>query len=110
MRLKRPSGTTSVSKDWATNSSMKWMPRSRLSPRDALIHRVRFADVRRARVPRFKFYGIYYLVRPQEEGVENVTTDFTKGTDGEGRGTEGAAAFWSAPTCRRYRAGGLVTR
>jgi toxin ParE1/3/4 len=37
--------------------------------RDALIHRVRFADVRRAHVPRFKFYGIYYLVRELEVWV-----------------------------------------
>ena len=29
----------------------------------ALIHRVRFAEVRRAPVRRFKFYGIYYLIR-----------------------------------------------
>lgn len=34
--------------------------------RDALIHRVRFADVRRAPVRRFKFYGIYYFIREQE--------------------------------------------
>lgn len=34
--------------------------------RDALIHRVRFADVRRAPIHRFKFYGIYYLVREPE--------------------------------------------
>jgi hypothetical protein len=36
---------------------------------DALIHRVRFADVRRAPVRRFKFYGIYYIVREQEVWV-----------------------------------------
>jgi plasmid stabilization system protein ParE len=34
-----------------------------------LIHRVRFADVRRAPVPRFKYYGVYYLVRSQEVWV-----------------------------------------
>jgi len=34
--------------------------------RDALIHRVRFADVRRAPIRRFKFYGLYYLVREPE--------------------------------------------
>ena len=34
--------------------------------RDALIYRIRFADVRRAQIGRFKFYGIYYLVRNQE--------------------------------------------
>ena len=33
---------------------------------NALHHRVRFADVRRAPVRGFKFYGIYYLVRQQE--------------------------------------------
>lgn len=32
----------------------------------ALHHRIRFADVRRATVPRFKFYGIYYAVREKE--------------------------------------------
>ena len=32
----------------------------------ALLHRVRFADVRRAPVHRFKFYGVYYIVREQE--------------------------------------------
>ena len=37
--------------------------------RDALIHRVRFADVRRAPVRRFKFYGVYYMVREQEVWV-----------------------------------------
>jgi toxin ParE1/3/4 len=30
------------------------------------IHSVRFADVRRAPVPRFKFYGLYYLIRGEE--------------------------------------------
>ena len=33
---------------------------------NALSHRVRFADVRRAPVRRFKSYGIYYLVRSEE--------------------------------------------
>ena len=37
--------------------------------RDALIHRVRFADVRRAPVGRFKFYGVYYLVQGTEVWV-----------------------------------------
>lgn len=32
----------------------------------ALHNRVRFADVRRAAVQRFKFYGIYYIVREEE--------------------------------------------
>ena len=32
----------------------------------ALLHRVRFADVRRAPVHRFKFYGVYYIVQEQE--------------------------------------------
>lgn len=32
----------------------------------ALLHRVRFADVRRAPVHRFKFYGVYYIVHEQE--------------------------------------------
>jgi plasmid stabilization system protein ParE len=36
---------------------------------DALIHRVRFADVRRAPVRRFKFYGVYYLIRDREVWV-----------------------------------------
>jgi plasmid stabilization system protein ParE len=27
---------------------------------------MRFADVRRAAVPRFRFYGIYYMVRDNE--------------------------------------------
>ena len=36
---------------------------------DALLYRVRFADVRRAPVRRFKFYGIYYLVREREVWV-----------------------------------------
>ena len=33
----------------------------------ALLHRIRFADVRRAPIHRFKFYGVYYIVR--EQGV-----------------------------------------
>ena len=33
------------------------------------IHRVRFADVRRAPVKRFKFYGLYYLIRDDEVWV-----------------------------------------
>ena len=32
----------------------------------ALHHRIRFADVRRAPIHRFKFYGIYYIVRDEE--------------------------------------------
>jgi plasmid stabilization system protein ParE len=32
----------------------------------ALLHRIRFADVRRAPIPRFKFYGVYYIVHEQE--------------------------------------------
>lgn len=31
-----------------------------------LLHRIRFADVRRAPVHRFKFYGIYYTVHERE--------------------------------------------
>jgi len=30
------------------------------------IHSVRFADVRRAPVGRFRFYGLYYLIRENE--------------------------------------------
>jgi toxin ParE1/3/4 len=29
-------------------------------------HRTRFADVRRAMIHRFKFYGIYYTIREEE--------------------------------------------
>ena len=36
------------------------------------IHRVRFADVRRAPVHRFKFYGLYYMIRGQEVWVISV--------------------------------------
>jgi plasmid stabilization system protein ParE len=32
----------------------------------ALLHRIRFADVRRAPIYRFKFYGVYYTVRDEE--------------------------------------------
>ena len=32
----------------------------------ALHHRIRFADVRRRPIHRFKFYGIYYIVRNEE--------------------------------------------
>jgi plasmid stabilization system protein ParE len=32
----------------------------------ALHHRIRFADVRRTPIHRFKFYGIYYIVRDKE--------------------------------------------
>jgi plasmid stabilization system protein ParE len=32
----------------------------------ALLHRIRFADVRRAPIHRFKFYGVYYVVRENE--------------------------------------------
>jgi toxin ParE1/3/4 len=35
----------------------------------ALFHRIRFADVRRAPIHRFKFYGIYYTVHEQEVSV-----------------------------------------
>jgi plasmid stabilization system protein ParE len=36
------------------------------------IHRVRFDDVRRAPIHRFKFYGLYYLVREQEVWVISI--------------------------------------
>lgn len=32
----------------------------------ALHHRIRFADVRRASIHRFRFYGIYYTIREEE--------------------------------------------
>jgi toxin ParE1/3/4 len=32
----------------------------------AMHNRIRFADVRRASIHRFKFYGIYYIVRDEE--------------------------------------------
>ena len=35
----------------------------------ALLHRVRFADVRRVPVHRFKFYGVYYVIRQEEVWV-----------------------------------------
>jgi toxin ParE1/3/4 len=35
----------------------------------ALLHRVRFADVRRAPVHRFKFYGVYYVIQQEEVWV-----------------------------------------
>ena len=35
----------------------------------ALHHRIRFADVRRAPIHRFKFYGIYYVTREEEVWV-----------------------------------------
>ena len=31
----------------------------------ALLHRIRFADVRRAPIHRFKFYGVYSIVRQE---------------------------------------------
>ena len=40
--------------------------------RDALMHRVRFADVRRAPIRRFKFYGLYYLVREHEVWIIGI--------------------------------------
>ena len=33
------------------------------------IHRVRFADVRRAPIKRFKFYGLYFLIQQDEVWV-----------------------------------------
>jgi len=36
------------------------------------IHRVRFADVRRAPVHRFKFYGLYYLIREKKIWVISI--------------------------------------
>jgi plasmid stabilization system protein ParE len=33
------------------------------------IHRIRFADVRRAPVHRFKYYGLYYLIHEAEVWV-----------------------------------------
>jgi toxin ParE1/3/4 len=35
----------------------------------AEIHRIRFADVRRAPVKRFKFYGLFYLIQNDEVWV-----------------------------------------
>ena len=37
--------------------------------RDALLYRIRFADVRRAPVHRFRYYGIYYVTRAEEVWV-----------------------------------------
>jgi len=34
-----------------------------------IIHRVRFADVRRVPLRRFKYYGLYYLLRSNEVWV-----------------------------------------
>jgi plasmid stabilization system protein ParE len=36
------------------------------------IHRIRFADVRRAPMSRFKFYGLYYLIQAGEVWVMSV--------------------------------------
>ena len=36
------------------------------------MHRVRFADVRRAPIRRFKFYGLYYLVREHEVWIIGI--------------------------------------
>lgn len=36
------------------------------------IHRIRFEDVRRAPLHRFKFYGLYYLIREKEIWVISV--------------------------------------
>jgi toxin ParE1/3/4 len=38
----------------------------------ALLHRIRFADVRRAPIHRFKFYGVYYIVREQEVWILTI--------------------------------------
>ncbi len=35
----------------------------------ALLHRIRFVDVRRAPIHRFKFYGVYYILHEQEVWV-----------------------------------------
>jgi plasmid stabilization system protein ParE len=40
--------------------------------RDALLYRVRFQDVRRAPVRRFKYYGVYYMVVEREVWVVAV--------------------------------------
>ena len=37
-----------------------------------LLYRIRFADVRRAPIRRFKFYGIYYVVREQEIWILSI--------------------------------------
>jgi len=36
------------------------------------MHRIRFADVRRAPMQRFKFYGLYYLIRGPEVWVISI--------------------------------------
>jgi toxin ParE1/3/4 len=41
----------------------------RVLGRDALQYRIRFADVRRMPIHRFKFYGIYYVVQREEVWV-----------------------------------------
>jgi len=41
----------------------------RVLSREALHYRIRFADVRRMPIHRFKFYGIYYMVRGEEVWV-----------------------------------------
>ena len=38
----------------------------RMLSESALLHRIRFADVRRTPIHRFKFYGVYYIVREEE--------------------------------------------
>ena len=38
----------------------------RVLSNSALLHRERFADVRRAPLHRFKFYGVYYTIRGEE--------------------------------------------
>lgn len=38
----------------------------------ALHHRIRFADVRRAPIHRFKFYGAYYIVREHEVWILSI--------------------------------------
>jgi plasmid stabilization system protein ParE len=35
----------------------------------ARLHRIRFSDVRRAPIHRFKFYGIYYTIREKEAWI-----------------------------------------
>lgn len=37
--------------------------------RDALLYRIRFAEVRRAPFDRFRYYGVYYVIRENEVGV-----------------------------------------
>ena len=41
----------------------------------ALLHRLRFADVRRAPVHRFKFYGVYYIMHEQEVWILAIFHD-----------------------------------